>query len=133
MVILLPHSNSDLKELESAISKVPDMDEVLKFPRPGRSKVEVSIPKFKLESEIDLNENLKAMGMVDMFDENKADFSGMTGGVNKKLYVSKVCTYSQCGDFIFMNSKVTILIWENCSLEKNCINLSNSKSEGFRH
>ena len=117
MVILLPHANSNLEELESAISKIPDMDELLKFPRPGRSKVEVSLPKFKLESEIDLNDNLKAMGMVEMFDKNKADFSGMTGGVNKNLYVSKVCTYSQCGDF--MNSKVTILIWENCSLEKN--------------
>ena len=94
MVILLPHSNSNLEELESAISKVPDMDELLKFPRPGRSKVEVSLPKFKLESEIDLNDNLKAMGMVEMFDENKADFSGMTGGVNKNLYVSKVRFHS---------------------------------------
>ena len=94
MVILLPHANSNLEELESAISKVPDMDELLKFPRPGRSKVEVSLPKFKLESEIDLNDNLKAMGMVEMFDENKADFSGMTGGVNKNLYVSKVRFHS---------------------------------------
>ena len=94
MVILLPHSNSNLEELESAISKVSDMDELLKFPRPGRSKVEVSLPKFKLESEIDLNDNLKAMGMVEMFDENKADFSGMTGGVNKNLYVSKVRYHS---------------------------------------
>lgn len=89
MVILLPKPESSLEELESAVAQVPDINELLKFPRPGRSKVEVTLPKFKLESEIDLKENLEALGMSEMFSDN-ADFSAMTGGVNKGLYVSKV-------------------------------------------
>merc|ERR1712001_192374 len=44
----------------------------------------------KLETQLDLNDNLKAMGITDMFDENKADFSKMRSGGKKDLYVSKV-------------------------------------------
>ena len=90
MVLLLPKKDSSLKDLETALEKT-DINEILnKMPRPGRSKVELTLPKFKIESQLELVDNLKAMGITDMFDETKADFSDMTGGVNKGLYVSKV-------------------------------------------
>ena len=97
MVFLLPsnwdrhtHSfkHSSLAELEEAMSKVTDLNSILKFKQ--KSAVEVTLPRFKLESELDLNRPLKQLGMTDMFDASKADFSGMTGGTNTGLSVSNV-------------------------------------------
>ena len=41
--------------------------------------VHVSIPKFELEYKIQLNDILMALGMIDAFDGNLADLSGLTG------------------------------------------------------
>ena len=76
----------DLEDLEKAMSKVTDLNSILKFEQ--ESAVEVTLPSFKLESELDLVEPLKQLGMTDMFDA-RADFSGMTGGTNG-LYVGVV-------------------------------------------
>jgi serpin B len=53
-----------------------------------RSPVELSMPKFKLESSFSLPDTLKSMGMADAFDASKADFSGMDG--RRDLYISAV-------------------------------------------
>lgn len=50
--------------------------------------VDLSMPKFKIESMFGLSEKLEALGMPDAFDAQKADFSGMTG--NKDLMISSV-------------------------------------------
>jgi len=42
--------------------------------RPGA----VKIPRFKLEADLNLNNTLKALGMVTAFDRNQADFSAMS-------------------------------------------------------
>ena len=52
------------------------------------TKVHVSLPRFKIESEHDLNDVLKSMGMTDMLIHGKADFSGMLS--NKRISVSQV-------------------------------------------
>ena len=80
-------SEEDLEDLEEAMSKVTDLNSILKFEQ--ESAVEVTLPRFKLESELDLVEPLKQLGMTNMFDA-KADFSGMTGGTNNSLYVGVV-------------------------------------------
>ena len=46
------------------------------------------MPKFKMEQSFSLNDALKKLGMEEMFDENKANFSEFTAG--EPLYVSKV-------------------------------------------
>ena len=91
MIFLLPNDKqSSLADLEDAMSKITDLNSIFhKFHKFGRkSKVEVTLPRFKIESEFDLVEPLKQLGMTDMFG-SKADFSGMTGGTNKGLYVSE--------------------------------------------
>ena len=92
MIFLLPNEkHSSLTDLEETMSKVTDLNAIFhKFHKFGRKvKVEVTLPRFKLESQFDLAEPLMQLGMTDMFGST-ADFSGMTGGTNKGLYVSKV-------------------------------------------
>ena len=51
--------------------------------------VDLSLPKFKLEYEIKLNDVLKSLGMAVAFDPYQADFSRMYTGPDD-LYISKV-------------------------------------------
>lgn len=90
MIFVLPDGDkSSLTDMEEAMSKVTDLSSLLTFGK-NKVEVEVTLPKFKIESQLELNEPLAKMGMTDMFDETKADFSTMTGGVNKGLFVSQV-------------------------------------------
>lgn len=52
------------------------------------TQVNLSLPKFQIESEFGLADTLKAMGMPDAFTPDKADFSGMDG--ERDLYISDV-------------------------------------------
>ena len=71
MIFLLPDPNhSSLEDLE----KVKDLNSILKFGE--KVKVRVTVPRFKIESKLDLVEPLMEMGFTDMFDGSKADFSG---------------------------------------------------------
>lgn len=49
---------------------------------------EVVLPRFKLEQNFNLNENLKEMGLNDLFQAS-ADFSGMTDEKVSMNWVSK--------------------------------------------
>lgn len=51
-------------------------------------KVQVFLPRFKLEESYDLETFLRRLGMTDAFEETKADFSGMS--TKKNVPVSKV-------------------------------------------
>ena len=73
MIFLLPDPNhSSLEDLEEAMSKVTDLNSILKFGK--KVEVLVTLPRFKLESKLKLVEPLKQLGITDMFDETKADF-----------------------------------------------------------
>ncbi|XP_070603251.1 serpin B6-like [Erythrolamprus reginae] len=91
MTILLPDQIEDnsagLEKLEREITYKKLMDWINPknmFPR----KVDLSLPKFKLEEKYDLKPVLRSMGMTDAFDEGKADFSGMS--TNKDLFISNI-------------------------------------------
>ncbi|XP_067013774.1 leukocyte elastase inhibitor isoform X4 [Anabrus simplex] len=85
MVILLPDAIDGLDDLESKLDKI-DMADILQSVE--NVEVEVTLPRFKLETTIDLNDPLKRLGMTDMFDEEAADFSGISKV--EGLFVSKV-------------------------------------------
>jgi len=51
-------------------------------------EVIVTLPKFKITSDFDLEKELPKLGMTDIFVAGKADLSGMNGGRN--LFVSNV-------------------------------------------
>lgn len=83
MMFILPDSKDGLLTLEQELT----MQELLKLRQElSAQKVDVGIPKFKLESSFEMKKILADLGMSDMFVESKADFSGM----GKDLYVSQV-------------------------------------------
>jgi len=49
-------------------------------------EVKLALPKFEFETEYALKETLVDLGMTDAFNQNSADFSGMTG--NRDLFIS---------------------------------------------
>ena len=85
MFIFLPRAADGLAELEK-----PQVLAGLLNPAKARPvQVRVSIPKFKLETSFSLPTPLKAMGMVDAFDDRKADFTGIAT-VERGLYITDV-------------------------------------------
>lgn len=54
----------------------------------SEEKVAVSFPKFTLEDSYDLNSILQDMGITNIFEETKADLSGISPRPN--LYLSKI-------------------------------------------
>ena len=75
MTILLPDSGT-FEEFESSL----DYELVTRTDEDMESReVVLTMPRFEFESEFDLVDTLKSMGMRDAFDGSKANFSGMDG------------------------------------------------------
>ncbi|XP_020036036.1 serpin B8 [Castor canadensis] len=87
MVILLPDENTDLAVVEEALT----YEKFRAWTNPKtmtKSKAQVFLPRLKLEENYDLESFLRNLGMIDAFEESKADFSGMS--TKKNVPVSKV-------------------------------------------
>ena len=76
MIILLPNAKDGLGRLEEAAA-METLNAALDQMRPA--SIHLRLPKFKLEQTIDLKDHLKALGMVDLFDANVVDLSGIRG------------------------------------------------------
>ena len=89
MIILLPQDKTGLSRIMSSSSMVPDVTAAVKAIASAHTKpVNLEIPKFKLETEYNLNEHLSGLGISDIFQAGKADLSGMDG--TKDQFVSLV-------------------------------------------
>lgn len=87
MFILLPMEIDGLKKLEEQLTA----DKLLEWTSAENMntiELYLSLPRFKVEKKYDLPGPLQHMGMVDAFDSEKADFSGMSS--TEGLVVSKV-------------------------------------------
>uniref|UniRef100_A0A6M2DZR1 Putative serpin n=1 Tax=Xenopsylla cheopis TaxID=163159 RepID=A0A6M2DZR1_XENCH len=87
MLIVLPNSKTGLPALEE---KLKNLDLQNLTQRMYSVEVILDLPKFKIESEIQLNEPLKKLGMTDMFIAGKADFRGLLDGADENLFISEV-------------------------------------------
>jgi serpin B len=85
MTIFLPQDVSAMEKTEQKLKSPEDLKSLIG----GMSmkKVNISIPRFKMNSEFELSDVLKKMGMPHPFSD-QADFSGMTG--KKDLLIDKV-------------------------------------------
>ena len=84
MDLLVPDTGN-FEVFESSLSR-ESLEEILSGMQPR--SVQLGLPKFSFTKDLNLSDTLKGMGMLDAFDSDRADFSGMTGG--KDLYISDV-------------------------------------------
>ncbi len=84
MVAILPQQQSLTDYIQALTPE--KLDEVIR--KCGATTMTMLFPKFKLEYEADLNEQLKAMGMEEAFGD--ADFSAMSQSMGERLFISKV-------------------------------------------
>ncbi|XP_034998524.2 leukocyte elastase inhibitor [Hippoglossus stenolepis] len=91
MLIFLPmdidDSSTGLEKLEKELT-YDNFVEWTHSDRLSHSKVEVGLPRFKMEESYDMGGVLVSMGMVDAFDSGMCDFSGMSP--SNDLVLSKV-------------------------------------------
>ncbi|XP_008703074.1 serpin B8 [Ursus maritimus] len=87
MVVLLPDDDTELAVVEKALT----YEKFRAWTNPEKmtkDKVQVFLPRLKLEESYDLESFLRRLGMTDAFEEARADFSGMSA--KKNVPVSKV-------------------------------------------
>ncbi|NXV72714.1 SPB8 protein, partial [Atlantisia rogersi] len=92
MIILLPGDAADestrgLEQIESTMA-YENLMLWTSSERMFETRVEVYLPRFKLEGNFNLSEVLQEMGMTDIFTESKADLSAMS--FSKSLVMSNV-------------------------------------------
>ncbi|KFZ48577.1 Leukocyte elastase inhibitor [Antrostomus carolinensis] len=91
MIILLPDDIEDDSTGLQKLEKQLTLEKLQEWTCPEHlysTDVHVRLPKFKLEESYDLQSDLAAMGLLDVFDSGKADLSGMSGA--RDLFLSKV-------------------------------------------
>ncbi|MBI5032889.1 MAG: serpin family protein [Chloroflexi bacterium] len=85
MIVLLPKEIDGLEKLEESLT--PEiLDRWINNLR--KREIIVYLPKFAITFPFRLDDTLQAMGMIDAFDMDKADFSGMDG--SQELYIGAV-------------------------------------------
>ncbi|XP_003468807.1 serpin B9 [Cavia porcellus] len=117
MVLVLPDEGVDLSTVEKSLT----FEKLQTWTSPEqmeRTKVEVFLPRFKLQEDYDMGTVLQALGMVDAFQVGKADLSGMV--VDSELCLSKVVHRS----VVEVNEEVTeaaaataVMIQKCCAME----------------
>ncbi len=76
MLVLLPRQVDGLASLEAQLTPGALAQWTARL---RQSEVQVYLPRFKVEAAFRLDDALKALGMVDAFDMELADFAGMDG------------------------------------------------------
>ncbi|XP_055861432.1 serpin B6-like [Biomphalaria glabrata] len=86
MYIALPQEVDGITDLEILLQKPGKVDEL--FTGHGSYNVQMAIPKFKIETKLELKDVLVDMGMAKAFSDTLADFAGLTQ--KGQVYISKV-------------------------------------------
>jgi serpin B len=90
MIVLLPNDAGGLPALEQSMEQsltAPNTQQWLSQLRPV-SKVILTLPRFNMTQQFELNDTLSAMGMPLAFEKDGADFSAMIG--KRELFISAV-------------------------------------------
>lgn len=91
MIVLLPLKKEGLADVEASLSAESLTALIAKR---KSAKVNLTLPKIKTTYTASLSKTLSALGMVDAFNEGKADFSGIDG--TRELSISAVIHKAFC-------------------------------------
>ena len=86
MVIVLPKAKDGLGAIESKMTDATLKEWLAK--KQNKGSVNLTLPTFKMTSKFSLKKNLEELGMKKAFDEQQADFSGITKEL--QLYIAAV-------------------------------------------
>lgn len=89
MVVFLPRTVNGLTALEKQLTDQSLTAWLAKLDVQPEQKVELFLPKFKLETRYDLKSPFTRLGMKEAFLSSKADFRGM-GWPKGRLYISQI-------------------------------------------
>jgi serpin B len=89
MVILLPDDIAGLPALERQLSAEHLAHWLAELDAAPSRELRLFLPKYKMETSYDLAGQLRAMGMVDAFQADRADFTGM-GWAKGELWIAQV-------------------------------------------
>ena len=102
MLILLPQDKYGLTSVEVSLTH-DKLQKAIALTQVHRSRgVKVYLPRFEMTQQFQLNELLAKMGAIDMFNANKADFTGISPGP-ERLHISLVIHKA----FVEVNEKGT--------------------------
>ena len=86
-VALLPNEGVTVAELVDSLTG----EELFRLlEKPESDVVQTAIPKFEAESDFELSEVLRDMGMDKVFDDTLANFSGLGTYESRNIYISRV-------------------------------------------
>ncbi|KAB7501627.1 Serine protease inhibitor A3L [Armadillidium nasatum] len=78
-MLLLKLKGKPERDYFKKMNSIPEMDDLrILINRMGNRKVLVRIPKMKLDSDLNLAEDLKSIGIKKLFDSSAADFGGLS-------------------------------------------------------
>lgn len=86
-VALLPKENMSMSDFINSL-KVKDLINLLDDKKD--IMVYTQIPKFLVEYDTSLNESLKALGIIDAFDSEKADFNSLGKSLDGNIFINRV-------------------------------------------
>ncbi|CAH1129463.1 unnamed protein product [Ceutorhynchus assimilis] len=86
LIVILPNKRNGIAELEAKLAET-DLTKITE--NMFKPEVVVKLPKFKIETTINLNKPLEKAGLGVIFKENEADFSEMLDSP-EELFVSQV-------------------------------------------
>lgn len=86
-VALLPNEDIDVYDYVQTLSG-EKLQNLLAYPQ--NAMVNVRIPQFSYEYDVEMSDVLKEMGMTDAFDGSKADFSSMATSTKGNIFINRV-------------------------------------------
>ena len=84
MLIFLPNKVGGLSDVQQSMEKF-NYNKCIQYK--AHSEIDVSIPKFEIKSDYEMKNILTEIGIKDVFDEKKADLSGIA---SQPIYVDEV-------------------------------------------
>lgn len=89
MVVFLPGTDSSLEDFQHSLTVKNWELWMSQFPS-NTADGTVTLQRFKMEYDIDLNDSLKALGMGVTFNATRANFANMVSIVSPPVFISKV-------------------------------------------